>query len=57
MQVVRDRGDWITTRELAIQANVDESTARLHAHRLRQEGVFECEEKWPAFLYRLRTSK
>ena len=48
----RDKGSWVTAREIAEGAGVADRTARHHALTLVKLGVFDQAEVFPAHRYR-----
>ena len=50
---VLQKSDWITSKQAAEAAKIHERTSRAHLHKLRDLGIVECAEVFPAHLYRL----
>ncbi len=46
------RGEWMTNRQIAVEANIAERTARGHTMRMTLEGVVDCQRRSPAYRYR-----
>jgi len=55
-ELLKNSGRWMTAAEIAAQANVAPRTARAHAHRLSDAGVFEEMASFPSYRYRLNSS-
>lgn len=49
---VRNKGGWMTSREIASAAKVSDRTARHHALRLVKLGIFDQAEVFPGHRYR-----
>lgn len=54
-EVVRDGAGWLSGNDIAKLANVAPRTARAHAANLTAAGVFERQEIFGGYLYRLLT--
>jgi len=50
---VRDSKTWVTSKEIAVGAKVAPRTARAHALRLVNTGLFDLAETFPSHRYRL----
>jgi hypothetical protein len=52
-EFVRNNQRWVTSKEIAASARVAERTARAHALKLVNLGIFDQAEVFPAHRYRL----
>jgi len=50
---VRDAGRWMDASEIATNAKVNQRTARAHARKLADLGVFELNDAFAGYRYRL----
>lgn len=55
-EAVKSAGGWMTAREIAVAADVADRTARHHAAKLSDLGVFEIAKVFGGYRYRIASS-